>query len=131
MPIAQAIGFGSAIDYLNSIGMDKIWQHEQEIVNYALDKVRAINGVTVYGPEEKIERSGVVSFSIEGVHPHDIASILDEQGVAIRAGHHCAQPLLRALGTEATARASFYLYNDNQDVDQLVEGINKVIKILK
>ncbi|MBU2228980.1 cysteine desulfurase [Patescibacteria group bacterium] len=131
MPIAQVVGLGAAIDYLNSVGMEEIWKHEQEIVNYALNKVRAIDGVTVYGPKEKIERSGIVSFTIDGVHPHDIASILDESGVAIRAGHHCAQPLLRALGTEATARASFYLYNDQKDVDQLVEAVNKAIKILK
>jgi cysteine desulfurase / selenocysteine lyase len=131
MPIAQVIGLGAAIDYLNSIGMEEIWKHEQEIVNYALDKVRAIDGVTVYGPEEKVERSGVVSFAIDGVHPHDTASILDEAGVAIRAGHHCTQPLLRAIGTETTARASFYIYNDKKDVDQLVEAINKAIKILK
>lgn len=131
MPIAQVVGLGAAIDYLNSVGMDNIWKHEQEIVNYALDQVRAIKGVTVYGPKEKIERSGVVSFAIDGVHPHDTASILDEAGVAIRAGHHCAQPLLRALGTEATARASFYLYNDQKDVDQLVEAIHQAIKILK
>ncbi|MBU1075612.1 cysteine desulfurase [Patescibacteria group bacterium] len=131
MPIAQVVGLGAAIDYLNSVGMEEIWKHEQEIVNYALNQVRTIDGVTVYGPKEKIERSGVVSFTIDGVHPHDIASILDEAGVAIRAGHHCAQPLLRALGTEATARASFYLYNDQKDVDQLVEAVNKAIKILK
>ncbi|MFA6272212.1 MAG: cysteine desulfurase [Patescibacteria group bacterium] len=131
MPIAQVIGFGAAIDYLKLIGMENIWQHEQELVNYALAKIRAISGVTVYGPEEVVERSGVVSFSIEGIHPHDIASILDEAGVAIRAGHHCAQPLLRALGTEATVRASFYIYNDQKDVDQLVEAINQSIRTLR
>ncbi|MFA6272738.1 MAG: cysteine desulfurase [Patescibacteria group bacterium] len=131
MPIAQVIGLGAAIDYLKLIGMENIWQHEQEIVNYALAKIRTISGVTVFGPDEKIERSGVVSFAIEGTHPHDVASILDEAGVAIRAGHHCAQPLLRALGTEATARASFYIYNDQKDVDQLVDAINQAIKILK
>ncbi|MFA6391556.1 MAG: cysteine desulfurase [Patescibacteria group bacterium] len=131
MPIAQVIGLGVAIDYLKSIGMENIWQHEQEIVNYALAKIRAISGVTVYGPEETVERSGVVSFAIDGIHPHDLASVLNEAGVAIRAGHHCAQPLLSALGTEATARASFYIYNDQKDVDQLVDAINQAIKILK
>jgi cysteine desulfurase/selenocysteine lyase len=131
MPIAQVIGLGVAIDYLNSVGMENVWQYEQELVNYALAKIRAISGVTVFGKETNVERSAVVSFAIEGLHPHDIASILDEAGVAIRAGHHCAQPLLRALGTEATARASFYIYNDQKDVDQLIEAINKSIKILK
>lgn len=131
MPISEAIGLGVAIDYLTTIGMERIWEHEQEILNYILSKIRAIGGITVYGPDDASEQSGVVSFSIDGIHPHDVASVLDEAGIAVRAGHHCAQPLLRALGTQATTRASFYIYNDFNDADLLVDAINQTIKILK
>lgn len=121
--IAGAIGLGAAVDYLNSIGIDAIHQHEQELVDYIMPKMRAISGLTIYGPEDNSLRTGVIAFNIDNLHPHDLATALDMQGIAVRAGHHCAQPLLNYLGTSATARASFYLYTTKDDCDKLVEGI--------
>ena len=123
--IAEAIGLGAAVDYLSALGMDNIHRHEQELTAYALDRIRALPGVTVYGPEAD-HKGGVVSFTIEGVHPHDAASILDAEGICLRAGHHCCQPLMRHLNVPALCRASFYIYTRKSDVDALVEGIKKV-----
>lgn len=124
--VGDAIALGVAIDYLAGLGMDRIWQHEREIVSYALDRLREIPNVTIFGPPDAKDRSGVVSFAVGDIHPHDVAAILDEGNVAVRAGHHCTQPLMHALDVVATTRASFYLYNDHEDVDRLIEGIHRV-----
>lgn len=120
--IAGAIGLGAAIDFLEEIGLDNITEHENQLVHYAQQKLSEIDGLTIYGPEK---RAGLVTFNIDGVHPHDTATVLDAEGIAVRAGHHCAQPLMKWLQCTATARASFYLYNDEKDVDRLVEGLNR------
>jgi len=122
--IAEAVGFGAAVDYLNAIGMEEIARHEQEIARYGLEQLEASGGIKVIGP--RAGRGGVLAFELEGIHPHDIAQILDSEGIAVRAGHHCAQPLHLKFGLPATTRASFYLYNSKQDVDALVNGLNKV-----
>lgn len=122
--IAEAVGFGAAVDYLSAIGMEKIAKHEQEIARYGLEQLEASGGIKVIGP--RTGRGGVLAFELEGIHPHDIAQILDSEGIAVRAGHHCAQPLHLKFGLPATTRASFYLYNSKQDVDALVKGIDKV-----
>jgi cysteine desulfurase/selenocysteine lyase len=123
--IAEAVGLGAAVDYLTSIGMDVIAQHEQILVGYAMNRLKEIPGVTVLGPEAN-HRGGVTAFTLEGVHPHDISQILDRYGIAIRAGHHCAMPLHEKLALTASARASYYLYNTQDEVDRLVEAIYKV-----
>jgi cysteine desulfurase/selenocysteine lyase len=123
--IAEAVGLGAAVSYLNSVGMEAIAAHEQEIIAYALDRLEEIPGVSIFGPSAKY-KGGVASFMLKDVHPHDIAQILDGQGIAIRAGHHCAMPLHEKFGIPASARASFYLYNTKEEVDKLVEGIYKV-----
>lgn len=128
--IAQAIGLGYAVDYLNDVGIDAIYQHEQEVVQYALEALSQVNGLTLYGPPADM-RGGVTTFNIPGIHPHDIATILDSEGVAIRAGHHCAQPLMRRYNVPATARASFYLYNTPQEVDILIRALEKAKAIFK
>ncbi|MFF3023104.1 cysteine desulfurase [Gottfriedia sp. NPDC057948] len=120
--IAGAVGLGAAIDFLNEIGMDNIEKHEHEIANYALEQLSTVKGVTIYGPKH---RAGLVTFNVEDVHPHDVATVLDVEGIAVRAGHHCAQPLMRWLKVSATARASFYLYNTKEDVDAFVRGLVK------
>jgi len=127
--IAEAIGLGAAVDYLNAIGMENVWQHEQSISAYAMEQLRQVPGLTIYGPEA-VRRGGVVSFTLGDIHPHDLASILDQEvGVAIRAGHHCAQPLMERFGLAATARASFYVYTIESDVDTLVRGLHKALEI--
>jgi cysteine desulfurase/selenocysteine lyase len=126
--VADAVGLGVAVDYLSDVGMAQTRQHEKDIVRYALASLREVPDVTLYGPEGD-DRAGVVSFGVGDVHPHDIASILDGEGIAVRAGHHCAQPLMTRLGLTATARASFYLYNDEGDVDKLVDGIMTVRRV--
>ncbi|GAB6935243.1 MAG: cysteine desulfurase [Bacillota bacterium] len=118
--IAGAIGLAAAIDFLESVGLDAIRAHEEQLARYALERLRAIDGVTVYGPEE---RAGLVTFNVEGIHPHDVATVLDSRGIAVRAGHHCAQPLMRWLGVTATARASFYLYNTEEEIDKLADAL--------
>ncbi|MED4973087.1 cysteine desulfurase [Geobacillus kaustophilus NBRC 102445] len=120
--IAGAIGLGAAIDFLEQVGLDAIAAHEHELAQYALERMADIDGVTVYGPKE---RAGLVTFNIEGVHPHDVATVLDAEGVAIRAGHHCAQPLMKWLGVTATARASFYLYNTKEEIDAFIAALQK------
>lgn len=126
--IAEAVGFGAAVDYLTKIGMDKIAAHEHEITEYALERLEEIPGVKVFGPSAD-KKGGVAAFTLEGVHPHDVAQILDQDGIAVRAGHHCAQPLHEKFGIPATSRASFYLYNTKEEVDLLVNGIYKVKKM--
>lgn len=127
--VEAAVGLSKAIDYLNEIGMENIEKHEKELVSYALDKMNKLDYVKVYGPKEVEKRGGVISFEIEGVHPHDVASIFDTFGICIRAGNHCAQPLMRYMGISATSRASIYLYNDKEDVDRLVEAIEKTYEM--
>jgi cysteine desulfurase/selenocysteine lyase len=124
MNIAQAVGMGAAIEYVEALGRDSIRAHEKELTSYALSNL-AETGATIYGPRDVEERGGVVSFTLEDVHPHDMATIVDQEGVCIRAGHHCAQPLMRKLGVPATARASFYVYNSTDDVDVLVDALEK------
>lgn len=127
--IAGIISLGAAIDYLENIGMDKIQKHEQELVAYCMSLLLKIAGVTIYGPTDSKKRGGVVAFNIQGVHAHDVAQILGEMGICIRSGHHCAMPLHQRLGIPASARASFYMYNDEGDVDRFIRGIKKVKKI--
>lgn len=119
--ISGAIALGAAIDYLSQFGMQAIAEHEQELAAYAIPKLLAIDGLTLYGPQDR--HTGVLAFNLAGIHPHDAATALDLEGVAIRAGHHCAQPLMDYLGVNATLRASFYLYNDQKDVDRLIDVI--------
>jgi cysteine desulfurase/selenocysteine lyase len=128
-PIAEAVGFGAAIDYLNDVGMDAIEQHEHELAAYALGRMAEVPGIELYGPPAD-RRAGIASFNVDGIHPHDVAQILDLEGVAIRAGHHCCQPLMARLGVAATNRASFYLYTLPEDIDRLVEGLHKARKVL-
>ncbi|MGH9126560.1 MAG: aminotransferase class V-fold PLP-dependent enzyme, partial [Acidimicrobiales bacterium] len=120
-PIAEAVGLGAAIDYLNTVGLDDIRAHEMELTSYALDKLAGDHGrdITIFGPTDVAVRGGVLSFAYKDIHPHDISQVLDETGVCVRAGHHCAKPLMRRLGVGATARASIYLYNDEADIDAL------------
>lgn len=120
--IAGAIGLKAAIDYLELIGLDNIALHEKELVNYALEQISTIEGIEVYGPTQ---RAGLITFNLPDVHPHDTATVLDTEGIAVRAGHHCAQPLMKWLNVTATARASFYLYNTHEDVDRFIEGLKK------
>ena len=124
MNIAQAVGLGAAIEYLDDIGLDAVHDHEASLAGYAMKRLEEI-GATVYGPKNLDERGGVVSFNIDQVHPHDMATIVDQEGVCIRASHHCAQPLMRRLDVAATARASFYIYNTMDDVDALIEAVDK------
>lgn len=122
-PIAEAVGFGAAIDYLSKLGMDEVRAHDRAITGYALERMSTIPDLTVYGPEDLDQRGGAVSFQLADVHAHDIATILDQYGIAVRAGHHCAKPLMRSLDLAATARASFYVYTSRSDVDRLVDGL--------
>jgi cysteine desulfurase/selenocysteine lyase len=128
-PIAEAVGFGGAIDYVTDVGLDAIEEHEHELAAYALERLAELPGVVCYGPPAD-RRAGIVSFNVADIHPHDVAQILDGEGIAIRAGHHCCQPLMAKLGVAATNRASFYLYSVREEIDRLVEGLHKVRKIL-
>lgn len=121
--VADAVGLAAACDYLDAIGMGTVRAHEQALLTLAHERLAAVDGVTIHGPADPAEKSGVVSFTVAGIHPHDIATILDGEGVCVRAGHHCAQPLMRRLGVPATARASFYVYSDAADVDALVRAV--------
>jgi cysteine desulfurase/selenocysteine lyase len=123
--IAEAVGFGAAVEYLSALGMDAIAAHEHEITEYALERLEEVPGVKLFGPGVD-QKGGVAAFTLEGVHPHDVAQILDQDGIAVRAGHHCAQPLHEKFGLPATSRASFYLYNTKEEVDLLINGIYKV-----
>jgi cysteine desulfurase/selenocysteine lyase len=124
-PIIEAVGLHAAIDYLDSIGMDVIFKHDQELTTLALQRLSDVPGVAIQGPTDVENRGGVVSLTMEGIHAHDLATILDEDGVAVRAGHHCAKPLMKSLGVAATTRASFYVYNDEADIDALVAGLRR------
>lgn len=122
--IAGAIGLGAAIDYMEVVGVDNIQQHEQELMQYLWPKLTAIPGLTIYGPAKLEQRTGIITFNLEGIHPHDVATAMDMEGVAIRAGNHCAQPLMTRLGCGSSARASFYVYNTTADADKFVEALN-------
>ncbi|MBC2157692.1 cysteine desulfurase [Listeria innocua] len=121
--IGGAIALGAAIDYLAEVGLANIHAHEQELASYAIEEMSKIEGITIYGPKDASKRCGLVTFNLEGAHPHDIATILDEDGIAIRAGHHCAQPLMKWLDVSSTARASFYIYNTKEEIDALIDGL--------
>lgn len=121
--IAGAIGLGAAIDYLEEIGLDNIEKHEQKLAAYAMEKMAEVEGITIYGPTDPMKRASLVTFNLNDVHPHDLATVLDMNGIAVRAGHHCCQPLMKWLDVSATARASFYIYNTEADVDRLVDGL--------
>jgi len=127
--IAEAVGFGAAIDYVSAIGPDAIAAHEHELVIYAMERLAEVPGLRVFGPPAD-RRTGIVSFDLEGIHPHDVAQVLDFEGIAVRAGHHCTQPLMTRLGVVATTRASFYLYSLPEEVDRLIDGLHKVRKVL-
>jgi cysteine desulfurase/selenocysteine lyase len=127
--IAEAVGFGAAVDYVSDAGLEAIERHEHELLEYALGRLGELPWVDVYGPPPE-RRAGIVSFNVHGVHPHDVAQVLDWEGVAVRAGHHCTQPLMTKLGVSATTRASFYLYSIPEEIDRLVEGLHKVKKSL-
>ena len=124
--IAGVIAFGEALRYLTRLGMSAVRAHEAELARYALRRLREVEGLTLYGPSDPLQRGAAISFNLEGLHPHDVGTALDAEGVAIRAGHHCAKPLMRRLGVPATARASFYLYNSTEDVDRLIEALGAV-----
>lgn len=124
--MAQAVGLGAAIKYLQAIGMDEVHDHEIDLTGYAIDGITSIPGVTLIGPHDLTARGGVLSFTVAGIHPHDVGQGLDDLGIAVRTGHHCAWPLMKRMDVVATTRASLYLYNDRSDVDALVEGIEKV-----
>ncbi|EAC7886061.1 cysteine desulfurase [Listeria monocytogenes] len=121
--IGGAIALGAAIDYLAEVGLNNIHAHEQVLASYAIEEMSKIEGITIYGPNDASKRCGLVTFNLEGAHPHDIATILDEDGIAIRAGHHCAQPLMKWLDVSSTARASFYIYNTKEEIDALIDGL--------
>ncbi|ECP1912811.1 cysteine desulfurase [Listeria monocytogenes] len=121
--IGGAIALGAAIDYLAEVGLANIHAHEQALASYAIEEMSKIEGITIYGPKDASKRCGLVTFNLEGAHPHDIATILDEDGIAIRAGHHCAQPLMKWLDVSSTARASFYIYNTKEEIDALIDGL--------
>jgi cysteine desulfurase/selenocysteine lyase len=128
-PIAEAVGLGAAVDYLERLGMDAVWDHSREIVAYAIERLSGVDGITIHGPRELDLRGSVVSFSLAGIHPHDVAEILGRDGVCVRAGHHCAQVLMSRLGVAATTRASFAVHSTRDDVDRLIAGLGRVQEI--
>ena len=127
--VAGGIGWSAAIGYLNKIGMDNVEAHEKELLAYATERLGGIRGMKIYGTSAN--KGGIVSFNLEGIHPHDVATVLDSEGIAVRAGHHCCQPLMKRFGVAATARASFYIYNTKEEIDELCEGLDKVKKVFK
>ena len=129
--MAQAVGFAAAINYLNNLGMDNVAKHEKDLTAYTLNKFKQLDKVTLIGPKDNVDRGSVISFTIEGIHPHDVGQVLDQYGVAVRTGHHCAWPLMRKLGLVGTTRASFYVYNDEADVDALVDSVLQAQKYFK
>ena len=129
--MAQAVGFAAAINYLNNLGMDNVAKHEKDLTAYALNKFKQLDKVKLIGPKDNVDRGSVISFTIEGIHPHDVGQVLDQYGVAVRTGHHCAWPLMRKLGLVGTTRASFYVYNDEADVDALIDSVMHAQKYFK
>jgi cysteine desulfurase/selenocysteine lyase len=129
MPVAEAIGLGAAVDWLSSIGMDAVREHGRDVTGYALERLSEVPGLTIHGTRDMDQRGPLVSFELEGVHPHDVAEILGRDGVCVRAGHHCAQPLMRRLGISASTRASFAVHATHEDVDRLVAGLGKVREV--
>jgi cysteine desulfurase / selenocysteine lyase len=128
-PIAEAVGLGAAVDYLERFGMDAVWEHSREVVGYAIERLRGVEGLQIHGPSDLARRGTVVSFALDGIHPHDVAEILGREGVCVRAGHHCAQVLMKRLGTAATTRASFAVHSTHDDVDRLIAGLGTVQEI--
>ena len=129
--IADVVGLGAAVDYLKGVGMDNVRRHERDLTAYALDRMAKVPGITLYGPRDPDRRGGVVSFNFADVHPHDVAHIMDEEGIAIRSGHHCAQVLMERMNVAATSRASFYVYNTREEVDALIRALRKVAEMFK
>jgi len=129
--MAQAVGLSAAVDYLNNVGMDNVAKHEHELTKNLLAGLASISGVDVIGPLDLKDRGGVVSFTVDGVHPHDVGQVLDQYGIAVRTGHHCAWPLMRKLNLVGTTRASFHIYNNFDDINQLITGIEKVKSYFK
>jgi cysteine desulfurase/selenocysteine lyase len=127
--IAEAIGLGAAVDWLSGIGMDNVWAHSRDVVGYAVERLAEVPGLTLHGPAELEHRGAVCSFALDGVHPHDVAEILGRDGVCVRAGHHCAQPLMRRLGISASSRASFAIHSTREDVDRLIDGLGTVQEV--
>ncbi|MGZ6868531.1 MAG: aminotransferase class V-fold PLP-dependent enzyme, partial [Blastococcus sp.] len=125
---AQAIGLAAAVEYLQALGMDKVEAHESAITGYALDKLAEIPGVTVIGPPDTVARGGAISFTVEGIHPHDVGQVLDDLGIAVRVGHHCAWPVVRRYGVPATTRATFYVHTGYDDIDALADGVRAAQK---
>src|SRR3954468_11530859 len=130
-PIAEGVGLGAAVDYLSGLGMENVRAHEKDLTAYALERLPEVDGIRLFGPPDPERRGGVVSFELEGIHPHDVAELCDREAVCIRAGHHCAMPLMRMLGVPATARASFHVYNSRDDVDRLVEALQKARSVFE
>jgi cysteine desulfurase/selenocysteine lyase len=127
--IAEAIGLGAAVDYLTAIGMENVAAHEHALVEYALPRLAAVDGVRIIGPSSPVDRGATIAFTVAGVHPHDVAQLLDEQGIAVRAGHHCARPVCVRYGVPATTRASFGIYTTTEEIDALVRGVAKVKEV--
>jgi cysteine desulfurase/selenocysteine lyase len=127
--VAEGIGLGAAVDYLTQFGMDAVRAHERTLVDYAMERLQDVPGITLYGPRDPEVHGGAISFTLPNIHPHDLATLVDREGIAVRAGHHCTQPLMDRLGVAATTRASFYVYNRPDEVDQLVDGIQKAQKV--
>ena len=124
--IAEAVGLGAAVDYLTDLGMDSVREHEHELTSYALDKLQAVESLRIIGPTTTEDRGGAISFALEGIHPHDVGQLLDEKGIAVRVGHHCARPACLRYGVPATTRASMHLYSTTAEIDALVEGLDHV-----
>ncbi len=129
MPIAEAIGLGAAVDFLGGLGMDHVWEHSRDVVGYAVERLEEVEGLTLHGPRDLAHRGAVCSFVLDGIHPHDVAEILGRDGICVRAGHHCAQPLMRRLGARATSRASFAVHSTREEVDRLIDGIGVVQEV--
>jgi cysteine desulfurase/selenocysteine lyase len=127
----EAVGLGVAVDYLAAVGMENVRAHERELTAYALERLPEVEGISLFGPSDLDRRGGAVAFAIEGIHPHDIAELCDREAVCVRAGHHCAQPLMRCLGVGATARASFHVYNAREEVDRLVDALTGAREVFK
>jgi cysteine desulfurase/selenocysteine lyase len=130
-PVAEAVGLAAACEFLSGIGMDAVWEHDQQLAAYALERLAEVPGLSVHGPLDPAARVALASFALEGVHPHDVAEILGAQGVCVRAGHHCAQPLMRRLGVPASSRASFAIHSTHEDVDRLIDGLHHVRRVFR